>query len=36
MNKCMAPTVFFEEVAGLRMPGVVELHVVGAAIRHFA
>lgn len=36
MNKCTAPIVFFEEVAGLSMPGIVALHVVGAAILHFA
>jgi hypothetical protein len=36
MNKCMAPIAFFEEGAGLRKPGDVELHVVVAAIQHLA
>jgi hypothetical protein len=35
MNKCTAPTEYFEEAAGLKRPGVVGLHVVVAAILHF-
>jgi hypothetical protein len=35
MNKCMAPTEFFEEVVGLKRPGAVGLRVVVVAIRHF-
>jgi hypothetical protein len=36
MNKCTAPTEFFEEAAGLKRPGVVGLRVVAAATHHFA